>query len=287
MSEHYGTLDRPSLVTHVLPAEGRHILLEVAAAVAGIESKMLRADLTELGISSRDRISARSGHPTRALLDRLARALGLEDVELVVASTVHRTRVLAQDTPWIVVPHALTEMSEPAQTASLGRALARIAFGVPWLEELPPPHIEALLFAAARQVVPGYGADDVDVLTSKLVAQHEPAVARVLTRRQRRLLEELAPHIAAPQGRPLPVEAFVGALARAELRAAYVLCGDLLAVVDETRALDAGLHRATEAPSQGALVAVLDHAYAGDVVRFALTPESTALRRRIGATWTA
>ncbi|HEY8041183.1 MAG TPA: hypothetical protein VIF15_15360 [Polyangiaceae bacterium] len=282
----HGVLDRPTLVTHVLPSEGRHILLEVAAAIAGIEAKLLRSDLSELGIASRDRITSRSGHPTRALLDRVARQLGVGEVELAIAPTVTRTRVLAQDVPWIVVSPALVEQTETAQVASLARAVARIAYGVPWIEELPPPHIEALLVAAARQVVPGYGADDVDVLTSKLVAQHEASIARILSRRQRKLLEELAPHIASPQSRPLPADVFVGALARAELRTAYLITGDILTMIDEMRPLDTALHRAADTPGPQALGVVLDHPFAGDVVRYALTSEATALRRRLGSTWT-
>src|SRR5207302_1815509 len=50
-----GAVDRAMLVAQVLPPEGRHILLEVAAAIAGVEAKLLRSDLTEIGISSRDR----------------------------------------------------------------------------------------------------------------------------------------------------------------------------------------------------------------------------------------
>jgi len=137
-------LDRATLVTHVLPSEGRHVLLEVAAAIYGIEAKMLRSDVNEIGISSRDRVSSRAGHPTRALLDRLMRMLSLSDVELVITPNVVRTRVLTQDVPWVVVPTTLTDLPEMAQLAAIGRALARIAFGVPWLEELPGPHIEAL-----------------------------------------------------------------------------------------------------------------------------------------------
>jgi tetratricopeptide (TPR) repeat protein len=284
---HHTQLDRPSIVTHVLPVEARHVLLEVAAAVAGIESRILRADLTELGISPRDRISARTGHPTRMLLDRLQRILGLTDIELVVCNTVPRTRVLAQDTLWVVMPHALTELPEPAQLAALGRALTRISLGVPWLEELPPPHIEAFLIAAARQVVHGYAADDLDVLSQKLVAQYEPNVARVLSRKQKKLLEELAPHISAPQGRPIPIDAFVSSLARTEMRAAAILTGDLLATIDEMRAIDPTLLHATERPGVPALKAVLEHAFAGDLVRFALSGEAIALRRRIGSVWTA
>ena len=111
-------------------------------------------------------------------------------------------------------PSVAVERPRSAQLAVLARAVARIAFGLPWLEELSPPNIEALLVAAARQVVPGYGADDVDVLTLKLVAQHETTIAKLLPRRQRKLLEELAPHIASSQSRPPPADAFAGALVR-------------------------------------------------------------------------
>jgi tetratricopeptide (TPR) repeat protein len=281
----HGVLDRPTLVTHVLPSEGRHILLEVAAAIAGIEAKLLRADLSEIGVASRERISPRAGHPTRALLDRLIRQLGLGEVELAVSAGVHRMRVLAQDVPWIVIPPSVVEQTEMAQLVTLARAAARIAYGVPWLEEMAPPHIEALLVAAARQVVPGYGAEDVDVLSTKLVAQHEAGVARALSRRQRKVLEELAPHIAAPGSRPPPVDPFVNALLRAELRTAFIITGDLLTLIDEMGPLDSTLQRATHVPSPSALAAALEHPIAGDIIRFAMTTEATALRRRLGSVW--
>ncbi len=277
-------LDRSTLVTHVLPPEGRHVLLEVAAAIYGIEAKMLRSDVAELGISSRDRISSRSGHPTRALLDRLLRMLGLSDVELVITPNVPRTRVLTQDVPWVVVPPGLSDLPEMAQLASMGRALARIAFGVPWLEELPGPHIEALLVAAARLVVPGY-ARELDLATEPLIAQYEGPVAKAIARRQRKLLEELSSHLSAPHGRPMPVGHFVAALARGELRTAYVLTGDLLATIDDVRGADAALLRSTEQPGRTALAAALEHPYAGDVARFAVTPEAAALKRRMSTAW--
>jgi tetratricopeptide (TPR) repeat protein len=278
-------LDRATLVTHVLPPEGRHILLEVAAAIAGIEAKVLRTDLSELGLSSRDRLTSRSGHPTRLALDRVARQLGVGDVELAVSPTVRRVRVVAQDVPWIVVPSAVTEQTEMVQTAMLARAAARIAYGVPWLEELPPVHIVALLVAAARQVVTGYASDEAGGPSKSLVAQSELAVVKALSRRQRKLLEELAPHIASSQSRPISAEAFVDALTRAELRAAFVVTGDLLTLIDIIRPMDAALQKATATHGPQALAAVLEDPLAGDVVRFALSPEATALRRRVGSTW--
>jgi tetratricopeptide (TPR) repeat protein len=281
-----GRLDRPTLVTQVLPPEGRHILLEVAAAIAGIEAKLLRSELSELGIGPRDRISSRDRHPLRALLDRIARLLGLGDVELVVTPGTVRTRVLTQDDPWIVVPEAMLKLPESLRAANLARALARVAYGVPWLDELPPASIEALLIAAARQVVPGYGAEGDGAHPSALVAQYEAGLARAISRRQRKMLEELAPHIASPQSRAMQIEGFVGALVRAELRTAFLLTGDLQAMVHELRRSDEPLHRATEVPGMPALIATLEHPLGGDLVRFALTPEATALRRRLGSAWT-
>jgi hypothetical protein len=282
---HHVPLDRASLVSHVVPVEGRHILLDIAQAIAGIETKLVRADLSDIGVTSRDRVGKRSGNPTRALLDRLAKALGLGDIELVITPNVSRTRVIAQDALWVVVPKALTELPEPTQLASIGRALARIALNVPWLEELPPPHIEALLCAAGRVVNPSFGKDDVDVLTLKLVLQYEANVAKELSRTQRQSLVKLAPLMNGPQGRLIGVDVLIGALARAELRIAYLLTGDVLATIDELRGLDAAFLQATETPGRQSLGAVLDHAFAGDVVRYALTPEATALRRRVGSTW--
>jgi tetratricopeptide (TPR) repeat protein len=287
--QHHAVLDRNTLISHVVPPEGRHLLLDIAAAVSGIETKLLRADIAEIGISSRDRIGKRSGNPTRVLLDRIAKALGIGDIELVVTPNVSRTRVLAQDGIWVVVPKALTELPEPTQLASLGRALARVALHVPWLEELPPPHIEAMLVAAARAVNPSYGQDDIDVLSLKLVAQYEPNITKELSRKQKQALEKLVPMMNArgpgQTGRLVGIDILIGALARAELRIAYVLTGDVLATIDELRGLDAAFLQATETPGRGSVAAVLDHAFAGDVVRFALTPEATALRRRVGASW--
>ncbi len=284
--QHHAVLDRNTLVSHVVPAEGRHLLLDIATAIAGIEGKLLRADIAEIGLASRDRIGRRSGNPTRLLLDRLCKALGLTDVELVITPNVTRTRVLAQDVPWIVVPKTLTDLPEPTQLASMGRALARVALGVPWLEELPPPHIEALLVAAGRVVTPTYGHDDVDVIAQKLVAQYEPSLAKELSRKQKQALEKLAPMMKAPStGRLIGIDVLIGALARAELRIAYVLTGDVLATIDELRGLDPGFLQATESAGRGSVAAVLDHPFAGDVVRFALTPEASALRRRVGSAW--
>jgi tetratricopeptide (TPR) repeat protein len=289
LDPHHGQLDTESLKHHVLPPEGRHVLLDVAAAIRGVEAKALRTDLTELGLSTRDRVSARGGNATRALLDRIARTFGVSEVELVITPTVQKTRVIAHDEPWVVVPRALVDAPEPLQVVTLARAVARIALGVPWLEELPPTHVEAYLIAAARIAAPAYASEDIDVLTSRTVGQYEPGLAKALSRKHRRQLEEVGAQLSVlgtTHAQVPPADAFVFALTRAELRAAYVVSGDLLATVDEIRQYDPMLLQATERAGQGSLTAILEHTMAGDVCRFALSPEATALRRRIGSIWT-
>jgi len=280
-------LDRSTLLSYVLPEEGRHVLVDVALAIAGVEAKMLRADLGELGVSTRDRISARSGHPLRRTLDRIVRSMGIDEVELALSPSAGRTRVVAQDGPWIVVPASMADRAEPAQVASLARAVARVALGVPWLEELPAPNIQALLVAAARHVLPSYAADELDSAASGLSAKYAQGVGRALSRRQRRSLEELVPRLASSQARLPLMGELVDALIRAELRVAFLVGGDLLAVLDTMSTADGALRGALADPGPEALTTVLRHPGAGDVVRFALTREATALRRRLGSTWTA
>jgi Tfp pilus assembly protein PilF len=279
-------LDRSTLASHVLPVDGRHVLADVALAIAGVEAKVLRTDLGEVGISARERISPRSGHPLRRMLDRIAQSMGIEEIELALVPNGSRTRVLSLDEPWIVVPASMAEQPEPAQTAHLARAVARVAFGVPWLEELPATHIQAVLIAAARHAVPTYAADDLDAATAGLVAKYAPGVVRSLTRRQRKALEDLAPRLSSPQARLPVIGDFVDALTRAEIRTAFLVGGDLMAALETMIPSDAALRDAFAAPGPGALATVLQHPRAGDLVRFALTREATALRRRLGSTWT-
>jgi tetratricopeptide (TPR) repeat protein len=286
LEPHHGQLDRATLVTHVVPPEGRHVLLEVAEAIAGVEAKVLRTDLAELGLSTRDRVTARSGNATRALLDRVARTLNVTDVALVITPATNSVRVLTHDEPWVVVPRALVELPETLQIAALTRAIARIALGVPWLEELPPANAFAFLVGAARIVAPAFTTEGIDPKAASAIAQYEPAIAKALSRKQRKLLDELAGRTPLPPDRLPPAETFVSALTRAELRAAYVVTGDLLATLDEVGLHDATIQQVIRDPGPRSLSTVLEHPLAGDVCRFALTAEATALRRRVGSVWT-
>ena len=68
---------------------------EVAAALAEIMPKLLRADPAALGLSPRERLPPRAPHPLRALADRLARAFGELRFDLYVeAASVGVPRII-------------------------------------------------------------------------------------------------------------------------------------------------------------------------------------------------
>jgi hypothetical protein len=205
---------------------------------------------------------------------------------VALSSGVVRPRVVMKDVAWVVVPEALLEQSEPVQTASLAAPLVRVALAVPWLEDFPSAYAHAVLCAAARQVVPSFASEIVEADQQDLIEEFTKRVAKAIGRRQKKALAELAPSLSEMRVPTLTeIAAFEQAVARTELRAAFVTTGDLLATLDAARALDTDLARATASVGVAALGATLRHPLAGDVARFALSQSATALRWRAGTLW--
>ena len=253
----------------------------------GARVEDLRNDLTDLGMSPKDRVSPRTGHPTRLLLDRLAKAAGVETVELVIspgADANARARA----------GRAVDRRAARARRASRARA-GRRRWRVRWCESRSPSRgsKSCLRFMwrrcwsrshgrwcelrrqrgrrAAAEARPAVRAERAEKFVTKAQAARSRRLPPLLTTRD----------AAPPQGRGVSRRA----LARAELRAAFLLTGNLLALFEELRRFDVELARGTDRPGPTALSAILDHPYAGDLTRYALTAEATALRRRTGATW--
>lgn len=283
ISQRSEALSRASLRSFVMPSElGKHPIWDVAALAEGIQGKLARVALSEHGASSRGRIKPRAVHPLRQLFDRLAMAFELTDVEFAVSENVSSPLVAVEDAPWVVVPTALGDWPEPFAVAAMVRPLVRIALGVPWLGALGSSEVLAILVGLARQVAPAFGAVPPERV-EPLVADYELRGRRAIDRKRRRALEELEPNL---ERAPLVSEqAFVEAVARCEARAAFLLSGDLRASLeavasDEARFLDALRSRSGEA-----LRAILGSGTARDLMTFAIGPDATALRLRLGTLW--
>jgi tetratricopeptide (TPR) repeat protein len=242
-------------------------LLSVVLAMQGLETKLLRGDLTEVGVAPREKISARIGHPLRTAMERLLRPFGAPPFEMVVSDVLTAPRVIQQDEPWILLPSRLSSDRDPATLVTLARAAARIALGYPWLFELPAARIEALLVAVGRSVAPGFARGRVDGISERFVAEYEAPIAKAMPRKVRKQLEETLAGVSAggDPASPIDAAAFVDALVDGELRLAWSLVGGL-------PAFGAGTTAAAR------LADPRFHA----LVRFAATREGAAWARRLG-----
>jgi cellulose synthase operon protein C len=263
-----------SALAELLVPEAQSPLVDVALALAPVAGKALRFDLAKLGVGSRDRIGPRDGHPTRYLADRIAQALGLPGFELYLTpSWQGAARVYPGDPPAIVGPASFVELPEPEQAFALGRLLTRAALGFTWLDELPLESADALLLATLRSVDPTFADGELSADREQHTQTFLPAVQKAIGRRQRKLLESVVPTVPAN----FDMRAFSIGVRRTEYRTAYVLAGNLVASVDYLRRFDAELARSKD---QQRLL--LEHPVTNELLRFALTAEAYAERRRLG-----
>jgi tetratricopeptide (TPR) repeat protein len=271
-----------------VPRDAPSLLFDLALALTGTEAKLIGVDPQEFGVTPRDRLMPAGGHPLLALVHRMATMLGIVRPEVALCAGAGLPRIVAKDAPWLVVPEALLEQPEPTQTATLARPLVRMALAVPWLEHLSHREIHALLCGAARQAVPGFASRSMDPEQQELADDFARRVGRAIGRRQKKALAELAARL--EESLPPTLADAVGferAVARTELRSAFVMTGDLLATLDAVRASDPELSRATASVGPSALAAALIHPVAGDVAVFALSSAAMGLRWRAGTLWSA
>jgi hypothetical protein len=258
---------------------GAHPVWDVAALSAGIAGKLARIGLVDQGSSTKERVKPKVVHPVRQLFDRLLGVFDLVDIELAVSDNVAVPVVACEDATWVIAPSSLADGSDAAAIAALARPLARIALGVPWFGALPAEETLAILVALARQSVPTFTAMPRDRIEA-LTGDYEVRARRAIDRKKRKVLEELEPTLASAP--PISLDALVDAVVRTEVRAAFLLSGDLRASLDALAMTEGGLAEALRLRGQAAFSAVMTRPLCRDLVSFALGGESAALRRTLG-----
>ena len=257
--------------------EARTILLDLSQIIAPIAAKILRFELSGLGVGSRDRLSPRDGHPTRFLADRVARALGVEAFEIYLSpSWQGAMRVYPGDPPALVGSTSFAELPEGEQIFALARLLTRIALGPTWLDELPADAVDGLFLAVMRSVEPSFGSGEISAGRDAMAGSFLAAVQKAMGRRQKKQIEELAGTV--PAG--YDARAITIAVRRSEYRIAYVLTGDLVAAIDYLRRFDRDIGRSADDPRL-----LLTHPVTNEMLRYALSAEAVSERRRIGSFW--
>ncbi len=265
-----------SELTRMLVPEARSPYVDLAIAIQPIVAKVLRFELSTYGVSMRERIGPRDGHPVRALADRIARCLGISELELILSPNWSGPlRAFPGDPPVLVGPASYIELPDTEQAFGLGRLLTRLALGMTWIEEVSVEVADAIFLSAVRAVLPNWGVGEINPQREHSIANVQANMQRAIGRRQRKTIEELG-HLTAS----LDIRTFLLAIRRSEYRSAYVLSGDLLGGLDTMRRSEVDLSRAGESAR-----ALLQYPLSNELIRYALTADAHNERRRVGSVW--
>jgi len=245
---------------------------QLLAQIAEGLGKVHAPELDRFGVSSRDRLTAKSGHPLRMLADRVANLFGVEEYDLYL----HRAQAIAVEVEFtdpvsVLVPSQFAKLSESQQVFSIARVMANIARKLHAVDKLAPDALAVLLAAAARTIDPtfGTGLADEDFLNN-----HARRVSRSLPWLGRGAVEEAArAYVAAPRLDPVEWQFRVRLTAS---RAALVIADDLPGSVGLLRQAEGDLAGLTGAPLAQGMRGV------HDLMRFWVSDAALTLRRRLG-----
>ena len=270
-----GSLRRETIVTSLVHDPAQVPLLNVAAALVEPVTKLVHPEPEALGLSPRDRLTARAGHPVRALADRIARAFDDLRFDLYVdAASAGSGRLLPGEPAAVVLPPGFGDQPEAEQAATLARLLTYLALDIPWLEELPVGDTDGILFGGLRVGSDLWGQGELSPSAETSAGLWRRRLSKV-GRRTKRALEESAQRLRAPADS----QAWREAMRIAGLRAAFVLTGSLATVLGQAMQLDGGF---AAAPGAALAAKLFENPTTREVLGFALSDAALSLRDAVG-----
>ncbi|MEM9071871.1 MAG: tetratricopeptide repeat protein [Myxococcota bacterium] len=268
---------RPGSLSNLLerlgtPTADQKAAGELLRAIEPALPKLYPPELDSYGLSTRDKLTTRAGHPLRAVADELASILGVTGYELFVHHTRNRGMATELGNPtMIIVPAAVGELPRTQQVFLLARPLVHIARGFAAVDKLTPRELEVLLASAARNVRPRHGTG----LTSEEVLDAQgKRVHKALSRRQRKAMEESA-SLYVEAGR-VDFPRWARAAQRTANRIAALLADDLAACVDVLRRTERDL-----SAMNGATL-VTESTVVSDLVTFWASKAAMHVRKHAG-----
>jgi tetratricopeptide (TPR) repeat protein len=268
---HAGSFDASEFAAiDLLPADdpATRLLAQLSEGLGKVHAP----ELERYGVSSRDKISGKSGHPLRALSDRVASVFGVEDYDLYL----HRAHAGALEVEFtdpvsVMVPSHFAKLGEGQQVFLLSRIMANISRNLHAVDRLSPDAVGVLLAAAARTVDPGFGSGlaDEDFLNS-----HARRVTRSLPWLGRGAVEDAARNYAASPR--LDAGEWVFRVRLTAARAALIVGDDLPGSITLVRQSEGDLAGLTGPALAQGMRAV------HDLLRFWVSDAALALRRRLG-----
>ncbi len=239
-------------------------------AVAEGLSRLRAPDLARHGVGSRDKLSTRSEHPFRSLVDRLALSFGVEEFDLYVHHVVDRPAVIENTPrPSLILPNWMGELPRAGQVFMVAHSLYLLSNGLYPIGLFSPSELDMILAASVSHVSPRAAPAGVppDVLE-----EHLRLILRGLPRRRRRGFESAAEVYA--RARPLDMNTGVQWMQQTARRVALI-------VADE---LPASLSTLARMEGLGAVdgVGLARNPVVGDLLRVWISKPAMTVRQRLG-----
>jgi tetratricopeptide (TPR) repeat protein len=221
------------------------------------------------GVRKGDRIKARSGHPVRNEVDRLATVFDLEEVDLYMHAALGGDVALELSSPpALMVPAYVAELPEAQRVFLLARPLAAIASGIYPAYKLTAEDVALVFAGAVRRLIPTFEDGQHD---QHALADMQDKLSPSWFSRGK--VDEVVQRYYAE---PVDARAWAPTAVRTATRAAALLAGDLEACLAAMRY--AGLVQGDEPTLKIAKRAPL----LDDVLRFWMSDAATEARRLSG-----
>jgi hypothetical protein len=274
-----GSVTPAEFDAYVRHPDERHPATALLAAMIEVLPRLYGLSLEDWGVSKQDRLAARSDDPVRALVQRIATLLGIEEpFDIYLARAVAtQVEIEAGPPPALLIPPGFAGLPRQEACRQLGRQLGQLRAGIYGIGRIPSKDLGLLVAAGVRTVYPDYGRGILPEAELNDVAQK---ISRTLPRRQRRAFEQAA--LSFRDGGVFNSDKWRGGLANTGHRAALVGSGDVLGTFEHIARGDRRLAASTMAPTEERLAAARATAEVVEMINFALGDEIAALNTRFG-----
>jgi hypothetical protein len=243
---------------------------ELLGTLSVAAHKLYPADLTPYGVSGKDKINARSGHPLRNFAERVAAVFGIEEFDLYVhRAPRRRVDIELTETPSVMVPRQVASVSESLRVFLFARVFASLARKTFAAEKLGAKQLRQLLAGAIRTVEP---AHKVDFMSADDLEAEAKRLGKALPWRGKKPLEEAVRAYLAGSQSPLVDWKFRERVTA--VRTAALLSDDMAgatALLMQVQ-MDLSIDEASEPPSEQLLASVLG---------FSVSDTSMQLRKKL------
>ena len=235
-------------------------------------AKLYLGDLQRFGVNPREKITARSGNPLRAFVDRIAALFSIPDYDLYVFRGAGTVATLEFGVlPVLLVPATVLRLPEPQQAFVIARALASVQRGLQALGRFKASELMLILAAAARTAAPNYGSNLAD---GAALDDLQRRIAKAMARKDRQLLNDASAEYA--QSAPVDYNAWYNDHRMSATRTAAVIAADLPSCVAVLRQEDQALMYL-----EGEDL-VVNSEVISDLMRYWSSDAAIELRRRTG-----